>query len=108
MVSPQRYVKWTVNQPVARLNGGRMSRLNATHRFILAVLFTLFAFSIPMFVLIWGVTEGEMVKAVIGAFLNGLIGAILKDIYQFYFRTSSEAEKKDLDNIKKGGSNEPS
>ena len=74
-----------------------MSKLNAMHRFILAIVFTLFSFVIPLSVLIWGITEGDMVKAVVGAFLNGIIGAILKDIYQFYFRTSSQAEKKEAE-----------
>lgn len=66
-----------------------MSKLNATHRFILAMTFIVISLG-----LIFGAYFFEISDFLKGL-LNGVCGSGIIIVLQFYFRTSSDAEKKE-------------
>jgi hypothetical protein len=71
-----------------------MSKLNAWHRFAITILFIVFGFGFSTFLVIHGIQDNAIGEVVLGTFFDGVIAGTLKDIGQFYFRTSSKAEKK--------------
>lgn len=73
-----------------------MAKLAAKHRFILAVIFMVLSFGIIIGTYFLPISEA------LTEFIKGVSTAGIIIILQFYFRTSSDAEKKEAE-IKTGG-----
>jgi cell shape-determining protein MreD len=72
---------------------------NSVSRWALGILFLIGAYTMFIRMLITGVEENEITKAVIGALLSGTLVPGIIMILQFYFRRASDAEKKDSTNV---------
>ena len=77
-----------------------MKWFNAGTRFVVAILFLVGAFVLFTSMLFEGIEENDLMKSVVGALLSGALVPGIAIILQFYFRTSSPAEKKDSEEIR--------